>query len=252
MCTTIRSCSSDVRNCRDMQKKYAHKQHMGILCSSEDARNCGDMQITCATSCRARQTSETVVYMQKISRAQTTISSFCARRTSETVVQCKFFMEQPFPHFVLVGRLKLRWHADFSWISCSSDVRNCGVHAKNFTRTNNNSVILCSSDVRNCGDMQIFHGAVTCRFSSFRVRRTSETAVTCKFFMEHLTLSSFRVRRTSETVVQCVFFSCKSNRFVVSCWSDVRHANFERACIHHFVLIGRSKLWWHSSFSLGE
>ena len=256
------------------KKKYAHKKHMGILCSSEDARNCGDMQITCATSCRARETSEafksptissfrarqmseSVVYMQKISRAQTTISSFCARRTSETVVTCKFFMEQPFPHFVLVGRLKLRWHADFSWsnpflISCSSDVRNCGVHAKNFTRTNNNFVILCSSDVRNCGDMQIFHGAT---LSSLRARRTSETAVTCRFFMEQPFPHFVFVGRPK--LRWHANFSW-SNPFLISCSSDVRNCGAMRIFLVQeqpfrcFVLVRRPtcKFWtcMHSSF----
>ena len=66
-------------------------------------------------------------------------------------------MEQPFPHFVFVGRPKLWCNAYFSRARATvslfragqtSDMQILNVHA---------FIILCSSDVRNCGDIQVFH-----------------------------------------------------------------------------------------------
>ena len=148
-----------------------------------------------------------------------------ARRTSETVVTKKIRAQTTHGDFVLLGgRPKLWWHANHlrDIVSCSSDVRNCGVHAKNFTRTNNNFVILCSSDVRNCGAMQIFHGAT---LSSFRARRTSETAVTCRFFMDFVLVGRPKL------------------------WCTCKKFHAHKQQFRHFVLVGRPKLWWHANFS---
>ena len=69
---------------------------------------------------------------------------------------------QPSHHFVLVGRPKLWWNANFS--RCRS----------------NPLVTSCSSDAQNCGEMQIFHVAEA-TLSSFRAHRAPKTVVKCKF-----------------------------------------------------------------------
>ena len=74
---------------------------------------------------------------------------------------------QPSRHFVLVGRPKLRWNANF--------VR----------RRRNPLVVSCSSDVQNWGEMRIGLGR-RATLSSFRAHRTSKTEVKCKFVTSFL------------------------------------------------------------------
>ena len=68
----------------------------------------------------------------------------------------------PSRHFVLVGRPKLWWNANF------------------VTRGRNPLVVSCSSDVQNWGEMRIGLGRLA-TLSSFRAHRTSKTVVKCKF-----------------------------------------------------------------------
>ena len=70
---------------------------------------------------------------------------------------------QPSRRFVLIGRPKLWWNANF------------------WDRRRNPLVVSCSSDVQNCGEMRIFEIAVA-TLSSFRAHRTSKTVVKCNFF----------------------------------------------------------------------
>ena len=71
---------------------------------------------------------------------------------------------QPSRRFVLIGRPKLWWNANF------------------WDRRRNPLVVSCSSDVQNCGEMRIFEIAVA-TLSSFRAHRTSKTVVKCNFFI---------------------------------------------------------------------
>ena len=117
----------------------------------------------------------------------------------------------PSRHFVLVGRPKLRWNANFL------DGRR------------NPLVVSCSSDVQNWGEMRIFY-VVVATLASFRAHRTSKTKVKCEstwvvwqpsrrfvligrpklwwnanFEVARATLSSLRAGQMSETVVKCWF-----------------------------------------------
>ena len=110
----------------------------------------------------------------------------------------------PSRHFVLVGRPKLRWNANFL------DGRR------------NPLVVSCSSDVQNW---------VKCEFST-------SSSQPCRRFVligrpklrwnanrpgSSGNLSSFRAYRTSKTVVKRKFWSGPRNPLVTSCWSDVRN-----------------------------
>ena len=127
------------------------------------------------------------------SRRETTLSSFRAHRTSKTEVKCEFCTSprnplvvscssdvqncgemrilyvaaQPSRHFVLVGRPKLWWNANF------------------LDRRRNPLVVSCSSDVQNWGEMRIGLGPLATP-SSFRAHRTSKTVVKCKFVTSFL------------------------------------------------------------------
>ena len=147
------------------------------------------------------------------SRRETTLSSFRAHRTSKTEVKCEFWSSpsQPSRRFVLIGRPKLRWNANF--------VR----------RRRNPLVVSCSSDVQNWGEMRILYVAVA-TLSSFRAHRTSKTEVKCEsawvvwqpyrrfvligrpklrwnanFELRSATLSSLRAGQMSKTVVKWWF-----------------------------------------------
>ena len=120
----------------------------------------------------------------------TTLSSLRACRTLKTVVKCKFLSwpsdpvvtscasdaqncgkmqifhvaEEPFRHFVRVGRSKLWQNANFSRRRATlSSLRACrticGIYRKFFTCPGDPFVTLCVSDSQNCGKMQIFHVA---------------------------------------------------------------------------------------------
>ena len=107
-----------------------------------------------------------------------TLSSFRAHRTSKTEVKCElaWVVGQPSRRFVLIGRPKLRWNANF------------------VPRRRNPLVTSCWSDVRNCGKMVIFVCRVLPRascawFIHFCVRRCSKTWI----------LKRGMARRCSET-----------------------------------------------------
>ena len=111
----------------------------------------------------------------------------------------------PSRHFVLIGRPKLRWNANF------------------LRRGRNPLVVSCSSDVQKWGEMRIFY-VVVATLSSFPAHRTSKTEVKCESaWVVMATLSSFRAHRTSKTVVKRKFWSGPRNPLVTSCWSDVRN-----------------------------
>ena len=83
-----------------------------------------------------------------------TLSSFRAHRTSKTEVKCEFCTSslQPSRRFVLIGRPKLRWNAN--WLGSSG----------------NHLVVSCSSDVQNWGEMRILN-FVLATLSSLRAGR---------------------------------------------------------------------------------
>ena len=118
---------------------------------------------------------------------------------------------QPSRHFVVVGRPKLRWNANFE------------------ARRRNPLVTSWSSDVQNWGEMRSLH-VVVATLSSLRARRTSKTEVKCEsawvlsqpsrrfvligrpklwwnanVAVAGATLSSLRAGQMSETVVKCWF-----------------------------------------------
>ena len=70
---------------------------------------------------------------------------------------------QPSRRFVLIGRPKLRWNANF------------------WDRRRNPLVVSCSSDVQNWGEMRIGLGR-RATLSSFRAHQTSKTEVKCEFW----------------------------------------------------------------------
>ena len=117
----------------------------------------------------------------------------------------------PSRHFVLVGRPKLWWNANFE------------------ARRRNPLVVSCSSDVQNWGEMRSLY-VVVATLSSLRARRTSKTEVKCEsawvlsqpsrrfvligrpklwwnanLWLRRWTLSSLRAGQMSETVVKCRF-----------------------------------------------
>ena len=147
------------------------------------------------------------------SRRETTLSSLRAHQTSKTEVKCEFCTSpsQPSRRFVLIGRPKLWWNANF------------------WDRRRNPLVVSCSSDVQNWGEMRIGLGR-RATLSSFRAHRTSKTEVKCEsawvvgqpyrrfvligrpklrwnanFELRSATLSSLRAGQMSETVVKWWF-----------------------------------------------
>ena len=71
---------------------------------------------TTFSSFRGRRTPETVVRCKFLTYSRATFPSFRDGWMLETVVKCKFFTiaAQPLRHFVIVGRPKLWWNANFS------------------------------------------------------------------------------------------------------------------------------------------
>ena len=219
--------------------------HPLVTSCSSDVQNWGEMRI--------------------LKLAVATLSSLRAHRTSKTEVKCECWSSpsQPSRRFVLIGRPKLRWNANFE------------------ARRRNPLVVSCSSDVQNWGEMRIGLGRLA-TLSSFRAHRTSKTEVKCEFWsspsqpsrhfvligrpklrwnanvearrrnplvvscssdvqnwgemrilkLAVATLSSFRAHRTSKTEVKC------ESAWVV--WQPSRR----------FVLIGRPKLWWNANLWL--
>ena len=95
--------------------------------------------------------------------------------------------------------------------------------------------------------MQIFHVAETvvkCKFMSWPKQPLTQKVIVgrpklwrnANLLGARATVSSLRARRTSKTVVKCKFLSSTRNRFVTSCWSDVRN------CGETMIFVCRGRL----------
>ena len=142
------------------------------------------------------------------SRRETTLSSLRAHRTSKTEVKCEFWSSpsQPSRRFVLIGRPKLRWNANFE------------------ARRRNPLVVSCSSDVQNWGEMRIFFTIAVATLSSFRAHRTSKTEVKCELaWVVGQPYRRFVLIGRPKLWWNANFEARSRNPLVTSCWSDVRN-----------------------------